>query len=570
MLDEWRQIIDPVQTIFVKYWRSWRGMLLLLLVIVIASSAASIGAPYVFSRLVDRLTTDRWAETLFYGFVLYAALLGIATVLQRAASYLAFMSAESLDFITETSFFNRLVRKSVDFFIEHNAAEVRTAQMQGSQSLATVAHLVLISFVPGFVQITLTLAVMGAAINPAVMAIVTAYGAVFISLTYFINRWTRTHRDAAVEANQENAKFSGNAIVAMETLRYFGSDRWMSDRFAESSRRAFESWRRFCMVHIGFSGIYGVALAMQFALTFALLLPRYREGLLTVGDIVLFSALLMQLNRPFEMIGQAIDSLARAYSRFQPFARMWSAPEEQGAGSAIGFEPTAGRLTFDNVSFAYQNGRGIQRVAFIAERGRVTFIVGETGSGKSTIFKLLLKSLEPKTGEIRVDGMDLARIERADWYPMIGVVPQEVMLLNDTLRSNIVLGREMDDTRLRDAAEKAAILERIEEMPDGFNSMIGERGLKLSGGERQRIAIARALYAEPKILLLDEASSALDEATEREIMDHVRQIADEVTVIAITHRRGTIRPDDQIVDLDRGRGQSLRGQTPPATVKSGQ
>jgi ATP-binding cassette subfamily B protein len=570
MLDEWRQIIDPVQTIFVKYWRSWRGMLLLLLVIVIASSAASIGAPYVFSRLVDRLTTDRWAETLFYGFVLYAALLGFATVLQRAASYLAFMSAESLDFITETSFFNRLVRKSVDFFIEHNAAEVRTAQMQGSQSLATVAHLVLISFVPGFVQITLTLAVMGAAINPAVMAIVTAYGAVFISLTYFINRWTRTHRDAAVEANQENAKFSGNAIVAMETLRYFGSDRWMSDRFAESSRRAFESWRRFCMVHIGFSGIYGVALAMQFALTFALLLPRHREGLLTVGDIVLFSALLMQLNRPFEMIGQAIDSLARAYSRFQPFARMWSAPEEQGAGSAIDFEPTAGRLTFDNVSFAYQNGRGIQRVAFIAERGRVTFIVGETGSGKSTIFKLLLKSLEPKTGEIRVDGMDLARIERADWYPMIGVVPQEVMLLNDTLRSNIVLGREMDDTRLRDAAEKAAIWERIEEMPDGFNSMIGERGLKLSGGERQRIAIARALYAEPKILLLDEASSALDEATEREIMDHIRQIAGEVTVIAITHRRGTIRPDDQIVDLDRGRGESLRGQTPPTTVKSGQ
>jgi ABC-type multidrug transport system fused ATPase/permease subunit len=118
-------------------------------------------------------------------------------------------------------------------------------------------------------------------------------------------------------------------------------------------------------------------------------------------------------------------------------------------------------------------------------------MVGETDSGKSTIFKLLLKSLEPKTGEIRVDGMDLARIERADWYPMIGVVPQEVMLLNDTLRRNIVLGREMDDTRLRDAAEKAAILERIEEMPDGFNSMIAEHWLKLSGGERQRIAAYR-------------------------------------------------------------------------------
>jgi ABC-type multidrug transport system fused ATPase/permease subunit len=297
---------------------------------------------------------------------------------------------------------------------------------------------------------------------------------------------------------------------------------------------------------------------VQFALTFVLLLPRYREGLLTVGDIVLFSALLMQLNRPFEMIGQGIDSLARAYSRFLPFGRMWLAPEEQRMGSAIDFEPTAGRLTFDNISFTYQNGRGIERVGFTAERGQVTFIVGETGSGKSTIFKLLLKSLEPQTGEIRVDGMDLARIERADWYPVIGVVPQEVMLLNDTLRSNIVLGREMDDKRLRIAADKAAILERIEEMPDGFDSVIGERGLKLSGGERQRIAIARALYAEPKILLLDEASSALDEATEQEIMGHIRQIAGDVTVIAITHRRGTIRPDDHIVDLDLEQGESLR------------
>lgn len=169
------------------------------------------------------------------------------------------------------------------------------------------------------------------------------------------------------------------------------------------------------------------------------------------------------------------------------------------------------------------------------------------------MFRLALKSLAPVTGRITADGVDLRKINRADWYAAIGVVPQEVMLLNDTLTTNIVLGRPLDGDRLRSAAARAAILERIEAMPLGFDTVVGERGLKLSGGERQRIAIARALYADPKILFLDEASSALDDATEREIMDQIRRIAGDVTVLAITHRKGTIRAGDHVVALVSGR-----------------
>jgi ABC-type multidrug transport system fused ATPase/permease subunit len=208
---------------------------------------------------------------------------------------------------------------------------------------------------------------------------------------------------------------------------------------------------------------------------------------------------------------------------------------------------------FEDVGYAYGNGRGVKDIRFTAERGAITFLVGETGSGKSTIFKLALKSVEPDQGRILVDGLDLATIDRADWYGAVAVVPQDVVLLNESLSDNILLGRPRDETRLRRAAEKAAILPFIEALPEDFETKVGERGLKLSGGERQRIAIARALYGDPAVLFLDEASSALDEATERDIMDHIRLLARDVTVVAITHRRSVIAATDSVIDLDKQR-----------------
>ena len=154
----------------------------------------------------------------------------------------------------------------------------------------------------------------------------------------------------------------------------------------------------------------------------------------------------------------------------------------------------------------------VSNVSFLAQRGRVNFLVGDTGSGKTTLFKLALKSLETQEGKVLVDGVDINEIARKDWYSVIGVVPQDIMLLNDTLATNIILGRPYDEARLKRATERAAIRHFIEGLKDGFETKVGERGLKLSGGERQRVAIARALYAEPEFLFLDEASSSLDTA----------------------------------------------------------
>ena len=366
----------------------------------------------------------------------------------------------------------------------------------------------------------------------------------------------RRFLDAAIEAGQENAKFVGNAMAAMETLRHFGSHGWMQARFAGKAREERDNWAAFCRRRIGYSTVLGAGLALQFVVTFLLLLPRYRAGEISVGDVVLFNTLLLQLNMPFEMIGHALDNVVRARASLLPLARIWAAPEEEDAATPGGFLPRDGRLAFEKVSYAHENGRGVTDISFSATRGRIPYPVGETASGKSTLRSRARNALTPASGRIAVDDMDLEAVSQRDWYATVGIVPQEPTLLNDTLAVNIALGRPMDPERLRRAAEKAAILAFVEALPEGFETMVGERGLKLSGGERQRIAIARALYADPQFLFLDEASSALDEATESEIMQHISSLAGDVTILAVTHRKGVIAPLDHVVTLGAGRIES--------------
>ncbi len=547
------EIANPLGYIYSRYFRQSWGLLILVAFIVLTSAIAGVAAPYVFSRMIDTMQADSWGETIIWGFVAYAILFGLSSALSGMVNYMAMMSAENLNYIAGVSFFQRLLKKQVSFFIEHNPAEIQQAKSRGQNAIYTLVQLGIIVLIPGLVQILASLGVLGATINMEIVAIVIVYGLAFVAFTYFSNKWTRPYLDAAIKADQTSSKFVGNSINAMETLRYFGGDEWISRKFEENATEVLTSWTKFGMRQIAYTAVFGAALALQFAITFAVLVPRYRAGELSVGDIVLFNALLLQLNRPFQMIGTAIQDLMRSYSRFVPFAKMWAAPEEPDAPpDSDRLRLKAGLIRFEDVGFAYRDETTVEHVSFTAERGRINFLTGPTGSGKTTLFKLALKSLEAKSGRIMVDDTDLAAIARADWYSVIGVVPQEIMLLNDTLEANIVLGREHDESRLRRAAERASILRFIDGLAEGFQTTVGERGLKLSGGERQRVAIARALYADPEILFLDEASSALDERTEAEIMGELRRLAGETTIIAITHRRTVISAGDNIIELREG------------------
>lgn len=552
MQKEWSLVLDPARQIYGRFWRETRLTLIGIALLVLLSSLGQVITPYIFSRLIDTLNAAQLPAALVLMFVGYAVLRGLANALSQIVGFMAWMVAQGLNFITGTGFFDRLLRKRVSFFIEHNPVEIQNARAQGEQSLFIGVQLGIIVFIPAITQILLSVAVLGAVINIEIALIVLVYGGAFIALTYFANKWTRPYLDEAIEAGQENTRFVGNAVNAMETLRYFGGERWVSANFSKKAAEVRGAWRRWAVRRIGFLAGFGVALATQLAVTFLLLIPRFEAGQLSVGDIVLINTLMIQLNQPFEMIGSAIDDVVRAYSGFLPFARMWAAPEEPDAPTGERLRISNGRLAFEDVYFAYGASASVGPVSFVADRGPITFLTGETGAGKSTLFKLALKALEPTSGRILIDGTDLAGVSRDDWYAAIGVVPQEVMLLNDTLAANIVLGRSYDLDRLRDATRKASILDFIDGLPEQFETTVGERGLKLSGGERQRIAIARALYADPEVLFLDEASSALDETTEGEIMGELRQLADKMTILAITHRKAVIGKHDVVINLPGG------------------
>lgn len=552
----WSEMLGPLRVILARYWARAKWMLIGIAALVMVSSVSSVAAPYIFSRLIDTLQADNWAQTILWGFVGYAVLLGLATALQSAVSYMSMMSAETLQYVASTSFFSRLLRKRIGFFIEYNPVAIQAAQNRGAGAINQVVQLLAVIIVPGVVQIGLALAVLGATINLEIVLVVAGYGVIFIGAIFLSNRYSRPWLEKAIEADQRRAGFLGNAVSAMETLRYFGGDEWVGRRFADAAEETRASWAKWATRRVSFTGVFGLALAVQFVIAFAILLPRYQAGEITIGDLVLLGSLLMQLNRPFEMIGNSIDGLLRSYSQFQPFTFMWQAPEESDALEGS-MDVAAGTLAFRDVGYGYGDKNVVSDVSFVAGRGRLNFLVGDTGSGKTTLFKLALKSLETQVGTITVDGIDINEIARKDWYSVIGVVPQDIMLLNDTLATNIVLGRPYDEARLRRATERASIPHFIEGLKDGFDTKVGERGLKLSGGERQRVAIARALYAEPQFLFLDEASSSLDMRTEAEIMDELRQHKDEMTIIAITHRKAVIRDEDNVIELPSRRPADL-------------
>ncbi|MFC0220523.1 ABC transporter ATP-binding protein [Pseudochelatococcus lubricantis] len=556
-MNDWGLILTPVRHIYARFWRVSRWYLMGIAVVVALSAVGNVVAPTLFSRLIDDLGGETPPALMIAFFIGYAVLRGVTTALTYALNYMSLIAAQNLNFIAGTSFFERLLRKKIGFFIDHNPVEIQSAREKGEQAIFIIVQLALIVFLPGVIQILLSIGVLGAAINLEMVAIVIVYGAIFITLTHFANQWTRALLDKAVAAGQENAKYIGNIVNAMETLRYFGGDRWITETFSARAGEARTAWTRWAGRRIALAVLFGAALAVQLSVTFLLLLPRYYAGELTVGGVVLINMLMIQLNQPFEMIGSAIDDVAKAYAGCLPFARMWTAAEEPETEHRRTLRITEGRLSFEDVAFAYGPRTIVSHVGFTADRGRITFLTGETGAGKSTVFKLALKALEPESGRVMVDDVDLATVSRHDWYEVVGVVPQDVLLLNDTIAANIALGRQIDEERLRRATERASVTDFIGRLPDGLQTKVGERGLKLSGGERQRIAIARALYADPQFLFLDEASSALDEATETEIMTEIRRLADHMTIVAITHRRGVIAPDDQVIEIVDGTARIL-------------
>jgi ABC-type multidrug transport system fused ATPase/permease subunit len=533
--------------ILINLWKISKTYIAFSIFSIIASSSLLVLAPYIFSTIIDSYTgnkEDLIIKNIFQGFLIYSILIGLSLVFKNTITYLSLVISQNVNYIAATSFFKKIIKKKSIFFIKHNPTEIQAIQKQGAQAVDILIQLMLMIIIPGIVQIVFSTALLGSKIDNTIILTVSIYGLFFITFSYYSNKWTSKYLNEAIQEGQKNAQLVGNSISMIEVLQLFNSTKWINDKFELRSKLILDNWKFFALKKVKYTLFFGFALTLQFVITFFILMPKLEAGQISIGDIVLFNTLLLQLNYPFEMIGLSIERIIQSYNEFNPFSKMWNEDnkviqeniEMKINSNKVDIKnPILNKLVFKNVSYQYDNGRGICNISFSTQTGSITFLSGKSGSGKSTILKLILKQLNPQNGEILINNINLNTIKDEFWYSNIGVVPQEILLLNDSIEANIVLGREYDYEKLIIAAKKAAIFDKINELPDNFKTIVGERGLTLSGGERQRISIARAIYESPLFILLDEASSSLDEDTEADIMDNLRKISNETNIIAITH-----------------------------------
>ena len=370
------------------------------------------------------------------------------------------------------------------------------------------------------------------------------------------SEWLRAHqRKAVAEGTVAHGK-AVDSLLNYETVKYFGNEAHISERYDHSLARV----EKLTIRSLGFRSLTGIVFATILALGTGLILwlalGRVTAGTMTLGELVLVNAYLVQLTRPMERLGQLYRSIKQAFVDLEQLLELLALePEVQDRKDAIPLPPGPGAIAFEGVAFAYDPARPILKcIDLRLAPGRRLAIVGPTGAGKSTIARLLFRFHDPTRGRILIDGHDLRELTQASLRAAIAVVPQDTVLFNDTIGYNLGFGRPDATPAEIEAAARAAQLHAfIAALPDGYATLVGERGLKLSGGEKQRVALARAILKRPRILILDEATSALDSATEQDVQTALRALPHPVTTLVVAHRLATIVDADEILVLDQGR-----------------
>ncbi|HTZ03089.1 MAG TPA: ABC transporter ATP-binding protein/permease, partial [Xanthobacteraceae bacterium] len=346
-----------------------------------------------------------------------------------------------------------------------------------------------------------------------------------------------------------------DSLLNYETVKYFGAEEREATRYDRSMERyeqaSVKTYTSLTLLNTGQAVIFTIGLTA----TMMMCAIGVRSGHNTVGDFVMINAMMIQLYQPLNFMGMVYREIKQAVIDIENmFALMSRKPEIADRPGAPPLQVRAGTIRFENVSFAYEPSRPILKdVSFDVAAGHTVAIVGPSGAGKSTVSRLLFRFYEVTGGRILIDGQDIRDVTQASLRAAIGMVPQDTVLFNDTIRYNIRYGRwDANDAEVEEAARQAQIDGFIRRASKGYETEVGERGLKLSGGEKQRVAIARTILKAPPILLLDEATSALDSHTEKDIQDELDRVARNRTTLVIAHRLSTIVGADEILVLDRG------------------
>lgn len=544
--------------VLLPYLWEYRGRVFFALACLVLAKVANVGVPIVLKQIVDHLDADN-ARIV----VLPVALLMTYGALKMASSMLNELR-DALFTRVRYRAMRRLTIKTLDhlhqlalrFHLERKTGAISRDLQRGSASLSTLLNYMVFNLLPVAVEFSLVAVVLLSQYDLIFTAIIFASVMVYVLFTLAVTNWRMDYRH---DMNRLESKANNEAIDSLinyETVKYFNNEELELRRCDNT----LEQWENSAVLSRSSMGIlnFGQASIIAIGVTIVMVFAskQVATGVMTIGDLVLINAFLLQLFIPLGFLGVVYRQIKYSFADMDQLLQLLNEnPEIQDANNAKELEVANGEVIFDNVDFSYNTSRQIlHNVSFTIRPGKKVAVVGASGAGKSTLARLLFRFYDSSSGRILIDGQDIRFVTQASLRRAIGIVPQDTVLFNDTIYYNLIYARpDASNAQVIDAARQAHIHDFISSLPDGYKTVVGERGLKLSGGEKQRVAIARTILKAPKIMVFDEATSALDSKAEQAILGAMREAASDHTTLVIAHRLSTIIDADLILVMDHGR-----------------
>ncbi len=565
-VDAWRTIRTLLPYLWPKGALELKVRVAAALLCLVAAKGVNVYVPMLYKRAVDSLTAGAGghvtaAATAAAGVPIAIILAyGLARVTALVFGELrdAIFAKVSARAIRQVALrvFVHLHRLALRFHLDRRTGGMIRAIERGTAGIEFALSFMLFNILPTLVEIGLVCGILWALFDVwfALVTFVTIAG--YIAFTLIVTEWRTKYRRQMNETDQEANTKAVDSLLNYETVKYFGNEAHEAGRYehalARYERASIRNKVTLSLLNVGQAAIIALGLTVIMVMAG----QGVVAGRMTIGDFVLVNTYLIQLYIPLNFLGFVYREMRQSLIDMEQMFRLLTIGAEiEDAPGAKPLQARGGEVVFDHVYFGYDVRRPIlEDVSFTVPPGRTVAIVGPSGAGKSTISRLLFRFYDASQGRLLVDGQDVRGLTQASLRAAIGIVPQDTVLFNDTIYYNIAYGQPgAAQAEVEEAARLARIHDFVLSLPDGYKSMVGERGLKLSGGEKQRVAIARTILKRPLILLFDEATSALDSKTEREIQASLREVSTDRTTLVIAHRLSTVIEADEILVLEEGR-----------------
>ena len=543
------------------YVWEWRWRVLLALACLVAAKVANVSVPLLLKQLVDALDLKpgdpRTVLAVPVALLLaYGALRLSITAFTELREFLFYPVAARIARRVGLETFDHLLSLSLRFHLERQTGGVSRDIERGARSIQSLLNYTIYNILPTLVEITLVIVLLSAKFDGWFAAITFGALLLYIGYTISVTEWRTRFRRAMNEQDSKANTKAVDALINYETVKYFGNEKFEQARYDENLQRlehaSIKSQTSLSLLNIGQSLIIASAVTLLvWRATLGVV-----AGTLSLGDLVLVNALMIQLYIPLNFLGVIYREIKQSMIDMEKmFALLGQNREIADAPDARPLLHHGGAVRFEQVRFGYEEDRVILHdVSFEIPAGKTVAVVGPSGSGKSTLARLMFRFYDVGGGSISIDGQDIRHVTQQSLRRAIGIVPQDTVLFNDTVEYNIAYGRtDAGRAEVEGAARAAHIHDFISSTPKGYDTMVGERGLKLSGGEKQRVAIARTLLKNPPVLIFDEATSALDSANERAIQAELQSAARNKTALVIAHRLSTVVDAHQILVMEKGR-----------------